>query len=51
LGQSWKSDLALLQQMLCSLPASNAGSLPGFLRSRLQKMPFEYNTAPNFEFV
>ncbi|HXO98659.1 MAG TPA: hypothetical protein VN857_18865 [Chthoniobacterales bacterium] len=23
----------------------------GFLRSRLQKMPFEYNTARNFEFV
>src|SRR5260370_36603234 len=37
--------------MLCSRPASNAGSLPGFLRSRLQKMPFEYNTARNFEFV
>src|SRR6266481_9594508 len=30
LGQSWKSDLALLQQMLCSPPASNAGSLPAF---------------------
>jgi hypothetical protein len=23
----------------------------GFLRSRLQKIPFEYNTARNFEFV